>query len=304
MKRTEMIINGHIIRLYNSNEEIISKEKAILEKLNLIGNEFNDRILIQKCIDDNKIKSQITYDGSTVYSFDKTVKAYRQLQKSDSLENLTTYMYDFFTLACDDIAHYNIGGYKCHYNYSIRELEDRWLKNIGSAMRFGDRDRIFKELKIGSYFNDREFIDIDKISIHKLKSIIENIGWKVEREFDTWILKKNLITGGEFSFKVDISNNKVSQIVSNIKEFYNSFDKEKLIESMVEKRKQLPNSPTISEIVSSVDNIKDMLSEMVSDVIYKSRLESELKQYSENKSNNISASKDYTIDEEYLDICG
>lgn len=304
MKRTEMTINGHIIRLYNSNEEIILKEKAILENLNLIGNEFNDRILIQKCIDDNKIKSQVTYDGSTVYSFDKTVRLYRQLQKSDSLENLTTYMYDFFTLACDDIAHYNIGGYKCHYNYSIRELEDRWLKNIGSAMRFGDRDRIFKELKIGSYFNDREFIDIDKISTHKLKSIIENVGWKVEREFDTWILKKNLITGGEFSFKVDISNNKVSQIVSNIKEFYNSFDKEKLIESMVEKRKQLPNSPTISEIVSSVDNIKDMLSKMVSDVIYKSRLESELKQYSENKNNNIIASKDYIIDEEYLDICG
>ena len=304
MKRTEMIINGHIIRLYNSNEEIISKEKAILEKLNLIGNEFNDRILIQKCIDDNKIKSQITYDGSTVYSFDKTVKAYRQLQKSDSLENLTTYMYDFFTLACDDIAHYNIGGYKCHYNYSIRELEDRWLKNIGSAMRFGDRDRIFKELKIGNYFNDREFIYIDKISTHKLKSIIENVGWKVEREFDTWILKKNLNTGGEFSFKVDISNNKVSQIVSNIKGFYNSFDKEKLIESMVEKRKQLPNSPTISEIVSSVDNIKDVLSKMVSDVVYKSRLESELKQYSENKSNNMSASNNYAIDEEYLDICG
>lgn len=305
MNRTEMNMNGHIIRLYNSNEEIISKEKAILEKLNLTGNEFNDRILIQKCIDANKIKSQITYDGSTVYSFDKTVKAYRQLQKSDSLENLTTYMYDFFTLACDDIAHYNIGGYKCHYNYSIRELEDRWLKNIRSAMRFSDRDRIFKELKIGNYFKDRDLINVNIISLNQLKSIIKECGWNVEINADNYMkLSKNINSDIMYSFDIDILNADISKIMKDINYISYSFDRDIYIENMVANRKNINNPRTISEIVSDANDIKRELVKLVDDVTYKSRLEAELKQYAENKRKNISELKDYTIDEEYLDICG
>ena len=304
MKITETSVNGNRIKLYAKNEEILQREKAIIENLDLTGNEYNDRLIIQKCIDDNNLKSDILYDGNTVYPFEKTVKLYRQLQKNDSLENLSQYMYHFFTNVCGDIAHYDISGYKCYYNYSIRELENRLLKDSWTSRWHSDCDRIFKELKIGrDYFGEREFINIDIISVNKLKSIIEDVGWKVSKEVNSWTLKKNSPLGGEFFFKVDISSNKVSKIVSNIKEFYNSFDKEKFIENMVENRQQLPNSQTISEIVSSANKIKVMLERLVSDVIYKSRLEVELKRYAQSKNNNMLSQKEYTNDEEYLDIC-
>lgn len=86
MENIELNINGKRIKLYGGNA-IINSEKQIIEKLELTGNESVDRLLIQKCIDDNKLKSDILYDGNTVYPFEKIVKAYRRLQKSGSLEN-------------------------------------------------------------------------------------------------------------------------------------------------------------------------------------------------------------------------
>lgn len=301
MKTVETNLNGVKIKLYGKNEEILQLEKAIIENLDLTGNEHDDRLIIQKCIDDRKLKSDISYNGNTIYPFEKTVKLYRQLQKNDSLENLNQYMYKFFTLACGDIAHYDIGGYKSYYNYSIRELENTILKNVWTTRWQSDCDRIFRELKIGKeYFEEREFINIDMISVSKLKTIIQDIGWQVSKEGKSWNLQKTSPLGGKFNFQVDISSNKVSEIVSNIINYYNSFDKEKFIEGMVENRKQIPNSPTISEIVTSANNIKIMLSKLSADVIYKSRLETELQRYAQNK--NI-LKKEYT-DYEYLDICG
>lgn len=62
--------------------------------------------------------------------------------------------------ACGDIAHYDKTGYRCYYNDSIVELEDRFLKDSYISTRFSDVDKIFKELKIGSYFKERELINI------------------------------------------------------------------------------------------------------------------------------------------------
>lgn len=298
MKTTELNLNGSKIKLYGNNEGILQKEKTIIENLDLTGNEHDDRLIIQKCIDDNKLKSDISYNGNTIYPFEKTVKLYRQLQKNDSLENLNKYMYHFFTLACGDIAHYDIGGYKSYYNYSIRELENTVLKDIWTTRWQSDCDRIFRELKIGKeYFEEREFINIDMLSVSKLKTIIQDCGWQVSKEGNSWNLQKTSPLGGKFYFEVDISSNKASKIVSNITNYYNSFDKEKFIESMVENRKKIPNSPTISEIVASANNIKMMLSKLSSDVTYKSRLEVEIQRYNQTKNINL-IQKDYS-DYEY-----
>ena len=298
MKIAEINSNGIKIKLYGNNEGILQQEKTIIENLELTGNEYNDRLIIQNCIDNENLKSDILYDGNTVYPFEKTVKLYRQFQKNDSLENLNRYMYNFFTNACGDIAHYDINGYKCYYNYSIRELENTVLKNSWAARWHSDCDRIFRELKIGrEYFGEREFINIDMISLQKLKTIIQDSGWQVCKEGNSWNLEKTSPLGGKFNFQVDISSNKVSEIVSNITSYYNSFDKEKFIEGMVENRKQLPNSPTISEIVTSANNIKIMLSKLSADVVYKSRLEVEIQRYNQTKNMNL-MQKDYS-DYEY-----
>ena len=169
MNNVEVKVNGKNIKLYGSNA-VIQKEKTVIEYLNLTGNEYEDRLVIQQCIDDNKLKSNISYEGNTVYPFEKTVKEYRKLQKSGTLDKMSTYMYHFFMYACNDIAHYDIGGYRCYYNNSFRRLEDELLSNNWTSSRFTDRDKIFKELKISrEYFKERDMIDIDKISINKLK---------------------------------------------------------------------------------------------------------------------------------------
>lgn len=85
------------INIYGSNA-IIQNEKQIIENLELTGNESADRLIIQQCIDDNKLKSDILYDGNTVYPFEKIVKAYRKLQKSGTLDNLTKEMYHFLCM--------------------------------------------------------------------------------------------------------------------------------------------------------------------------------------------------------------
>lgn len=154
---TELNIKGRRINLYGSNA-IIQKEKQIIEGLELTGNEGKDRLIIQQCIDDNKLKSDILYDGNTVYPFEKTVKAYRKLEKSGTLNNLTNDMYRFFMNACGDIAHYDIGGFKGYYNNSFEQLERELLQDCYTTSWHTDLDRIFRELQIGKkYFNEREY---------------------------------------------------------------------------------------------------------------------------------------------------
>lgn len=97
MNNVELNINGKRINIYGSNA-IIQNEKQIIENLELTGNESADRLIIQQCIDDNKMKSDILYDGNTVYPFEKIVKAYRKLQKSGTLDNLTKEMYHFLCM--------------------------------------------------------------------------------------------------------------------------------------------------------------------------------------------------------------
>jgi len=276
MHRLEVNANGKKIRLSGSNT-IIEKEKSIIEKLELTGNECVDRLIIQKCIDDNKLKSSILYDGNTVYPFEKTVKAYRRLQKSGSLENLTKEMYHFFMYACGDIAHYDIGGYKCYYNFSFRDLENELLKNCWNSPRYSDIDKIFKELKIGKqYFKERDFIDIDKLSLNQLKSIIKECGWEVKpHDNNYWNLSKKIYKNISYSFDVDILNASVSKIVREINYITNSFNKESYIENMVSDRNKIDNPPTISEIVSISNDIKYKLIQLSSNLLYKSRIAAE-----------------------------
>lgn len=286
LNNVEVNINGNRIKLYGNNATI-QNEKAIIENLELTGNEYADRLAIQQCIDDNKLKSDVLYEGNTVYPFEKTVKEYRRLQKSGTLDNMSKYMYHFFMYACDDIAHYDIGGYKCYYNNSFRKLEDELLSNNWTSSRFADRDRIFKELKISrEYFKERENIDIDKISLNELKSIIKECGWKVNVDSNGfWKLSKDINYNTNYSFNIDILNRTTSRIMREISYITNSFNQENYIENMVADRNKIDNPPTISEIVSSAKEIRYSLIQFASDVLYKTRVAAEEKSSILNKEN-------------------
>lgn len=179
--------------------------------------------------------------------------------------------------ACGDIAHYDIEGFKSYYNYSFRELENHLLKDCWSTDRFTDIDRIFKELKIGKqYFKERDFIDIDKISLKQLKSIIKECGWEVKPDDNNyWKLSKDIKNNISYSFDIDVLNSSISRIMREINYIANSFNKESYIENMVSDRNKIENPPTISEIVSISNDIKYKLMQLSSNVLYKSRIVAE-----------------------------
>ena len=209
------------------------------------------------------MKSDILYDGNTVYPFEKIVKAYRKLQKSGTLDNLTKEMYHFFMYACDDIAHYDIQGYKCYYNNSFRQLENELLANNWTASRF---------------------TDIDKVSTSKLKSIIKECGWNVNEANMYWKFSKNIGEKTNYSFDIDILTRNVSDIIRNIDYISNSFNKDSYCEMIYEEIEK-NNRPTMSEIVASSNAIKYSLNQLASDVLYKTRIVAEEKESILNKEN-------------------
>ena len=285
MNYLEIKVNGKNIDLYG-NKLTIEKDKPIIENLNLTGNEYEDRLTIQKAIDENKLKSDILYDGNTVYPFEKIVRLYRKMQKSGSLEKLTKEMYHFFTNACGDIAHYDLEGFKSYYNYSLRNLEEETLKYSITSPRFTDIDKIFKEVKIGrDYYYLRENIDINKVKLNKLKGIIEECGWNVTENDKYWRIEKDTEYNNKFGFEVDISSKSALSVIEGIINFNNIFDKNNYIEEKVDNRKESLNPLSISEIVDESNNIKSMLNKLSNNVLYKSRVEADEIEHKEKEEN-------------------
>ena len=195
-------------------------------------------------------------------------------------------MYEFFMNACGDIAHYDKSGYRYYYNDSIIELEENLLKTSSVWNRESDVNRIFKELKIGPYFSEREFIDIDKISLKKLESIIRECNWNITKDDEKWKLDRNTIYSNNYSFEIDVSNKKISDIIKQIQDKCQSFNKDEYVENMVSIRHQV--GLTISEIVGASGNIQRMLSSLSFNTLYKSRIYAEEKDFNERKSAEIS----------------
>ena len=283
MNRIELNKNNKRITFFGSNN-VIESDKNIIDNLPLTGNESNDRILIQKCIDNNNLKSEILYEGNTIYSFKKIVKEYRNLQKSGTLDKLTNKMYLFFTNACGDIAHYNINGFRDYYNNSLENLESKLLGRDTFIPRWcSDLDRIFKELKIGKYYVEREYINLNIVPINKLKPIIEDLGWKVKQTCGFWNFEQ--IESSQFPFKFSIStaNNKATDIADGLKYYYDNFDKDGYIRQLIELDEG--HEFSVSDIVHDVETNLRLLSRLINEINYRCKNEALILSSYENDKN-------------------
>lgn len=283
MNRIELNKNNKRITFFGSNN-VIESDKNIIDNLPLTGNESNDRILIQKCIDNNNLKSEILYEGNTIYSFKKIVKEYRNLQKNGTLDKLTNKMYLFFTNACGDIAHYNINGFRDYYNNSLENLESKLLGRDTFIPRWcSDLDRIFKELKIGKYYVEREYINLNIVPINKLKPIIEDLGWKVKQTCGFWNFEQ--IESSQFPFKFSIStaNNKATDITDGLKYYYDNFDKDGYIRQLIELDEG--HEFSVSDIVHDVETNLRLLSRLINEINYRCKNEALILSSYENDKN-------------------
>jgi len=120
------------IVIYGSKKDIDTARKA-LDDINLEDNEGNDRLKIQKSIDDFNLKAIILYDGNGVWSYRKVLRDFNKLLKSkpDKLKDygeycLTKYLYKFFHLCCGSIAHYDLAGWT--YEYQTKQSVKDFIK--------------------------------------------------------------------------------------------------------------------------------------------------------------------------------
>lgn len=283
MNRIELNKNNKRITFFGSNN-VIESDKNIIDNLPLTGNESNDRILIQKCIDNNNLKSEILYEGNTVYSFKKIVKEYRNLQKNGTLDKLTNKMYLFFTNACGDIAHYNINGFRDYYNNSLENLESKLLGRDTFIPRWcSDLDRIFKELKIGKYYVEREDINLNIVPINKLKPIIEDLGWKVKQTCGVWNFEQRESSQFPFKFSISTANNKATDITDGLKYYYDNFDKDGYIRQLIELDEG--HEFSVSDIVHNVETNLRLLSRLINEINYRCKNEALILSSYENDKN-------------------
>ena len=256
------------------SKSVLEEEKNIIDNRPLTGEEGKDRLIIQQCIDDKKLKSSILYDGNTVLPFNKIVNEYRKLQKDGTLTKMSERMYEFFHLHCGDIAHYNIGGYRVHYNNSLKQLEAEVLSQDPFVPSWHtDLDKIFKELKIGKYYKERDNVNIDIVPLKNIKSIVEDCGWNVKETFGFWDFSKKEESNLPFKFSITVTNNTASDITDGLKSYYDYFDKDSYIEDLVNLNKESKNEMTISNIVHEVEYNVRLLSKMIETLVYKTKNE-------------------------------
>lgn len=112
------------INIYGSQKEIdhaIGQLNHHLQDDSKLGtDESRDRIILQNLIDNCKIKADILYKGNTVWSKDHVLRDIARALNSKPCKmteygngdyQLTNYLYQFLTLCCGSIAHYNKYGW-------------------------------------------------------------------------------------------------------------------------------------------------------------------------------------------------
>jgi len=140
------------IRILGSEKER-KKAKAALDKLDLPSQEDKARIVIQDAIDEHHLNASILYRGNRVWSRMKILNNLERIIEKGTLYGnkrvrwlrlgsmlylpatpadfkpiLSDYFYEFLTLNCGSIAHYNKAGWIGIYP-TVEDLKKFFLKN-------------------------------------------------------------------------------------------------------------------------------------------------------------------------------
>lgn len=122
------------VRLYGGTQEIDTAEELIerfypnLKDLD----ESKARIELQSLIDTERIKARILFDGNGVWSFDRITRDIRRVVKG-GMSKMTDRLYQFLSLCCGSIAHYNKQGWIDTYP-TVKDLRQFFIRN-----EFGER---------------------------------------------------------------------------------------------------------------------------------------------------------------------
>lgn len=125
--------NDKIIIIGNPREMIVAKEIRNSIDKDVLKIESKARLEIQKLIDNKKFKGTIMYDGNSIWSCDRIIRNIKRLKKEESLKSVSDYLYEFLSLSCGSIAHFNKAGWIAEYPTS-KDLKEFFQRN-----EFGQR---------------------------------------------------------------------------------------------------------------------------------------------------------------------
>jgi len=123
---------------YYGSEKDISKAVTVLKKHKNLEtmSEPKARLLIQKLIDKHHLKASIMVNDNSVWSLERIIGNLEQIIKHGTLYNqdqskppiLSHYFYQFLSLECGSIAHYDISGW-IHRYPTIEHLKKFFRQN-------------------------------------------------------------------------------------------------------------------------------------------------------------------------------
>ncbi|MBR5357434.1 MAG: hypothetical protein IK121_11000 [Lachnospiraceae bacterium] len=123
------------------------RSEALVNSLNLTGNEGADRLIIQEALDNATGTGIILYDGNTVYPSKKLVKELNRMKKTGSIEKMSNEMYKFLSTNFD-IAHYNKFGFIDYYDGNFESMRQAILVNPRIPSWHTDITKILKEAEL------------------------------------------------------------------------------------------------------------------------------------------------------------
>jgi len=123
---------------YYGSEKDISEAVSVLKKRQNLESmkESEARLIIQELIDKHHLKASILVNGNTVWSKDRILQNLERIIKHGTLYNedqnkppiLGHYFYQFLSLDCGSIAHYDIHGW-IHKYPTIEHLKKFFKQN-------------------------------------------------------------------------------------------------------------------------------------------------------------------------------
>jgi len=117
------------IALYGSRNQIVQAEAALQTIPNLADmSEPEARLKILRLIEDNDLEADILFDGNAVWNRKKLLKNIRLIKKTNDMNRMSKYLYEFLHLCCGSIAHYNKYGWICEYP-TVGDLKRFFQKN-------------------------------------------------------------------------------------------------------------------------------------------------------------------------------
>ncbi|MBW8039243.1 MAG: hypothetical protein FVQ85_04515 [Planctomycetes bacterium] len=122
------------VALYGSKKQIQEAEIILIKNIpqRPTLSESQARLRIQDCLDFEKIKVDILFDGNSVWSKKRILRDIKRIKKY-GMKSLTNYLYKFLSLSCGSIAHYNKYGWIACYP-TIQDLRNFFRRN-----EFGER---------------------------------------------------------------------------------------------------------------------------------------------------------------------